>query len=207
MGHQNIRQRFDTVFSKYCSVFLYYDILYITLLSPSGQLGYRFGQFDYEGQEGNVVTVEVVKEGTNDFEFFVNITTFTISEAVANGALSAAPDEVLILTTVGDGKNITRNLPTTVCIIILKFKQSMLHRVRCYKYRMYRIAGIIRGGQFSREGEPFVLRGLFAGLKFTDPIPPVMFRERTLFPPLCFAGLFLAGETQPRIKRKLYPRE
>ena len=78
------------------------------------------------------MTVEVVKEGTNDFEFFLNITTFTISEAVANGALSAAPDEVLILTT-GGGKNITRNLPTTVCIIILKFKQPMLRRVRCYK--------------------------------------------------------------------------
>ena len=60
----------------------------------------------------------------------------------------------------------------------------------------YRIAGIIRGGQFSREGEPFVLRGLFAGLKFTDPIPPLCSRADPI-PPLCFAGLFFADETQP----------
>ena len=33
----------------------------------------------------------------------------------------------------------------------------------------YGIAGIIRGGQFSRVGEPFVLRWLFVGFKIRRP--------------------------------------
>ena len=56
-----------------------------------------------------------------------------------------------------------------------------------YNTAMYRIAGIIRGGQFSREGEPFVLRGLFAGLKFADTIPPLCF-ARGPYSPAMFRG-------------------
>ena len=57
---------------------------------------------------------------------------------------------------------------------------------QCRGFCYYRIAGIIRWGQFSRKGEPFVLWGVFVGLKFADPIPP-----------LYFAGLFFMDETQP----------
>ena len=56
----------------------------------------------------------------------------------------------------------------------------------------YRIAGIIRGGQFSREGEAFVLQGLFAGLKFADPIPPLCF-ARGPYSPAMFRGFIFRG--------------
>ena len=54
---------------------------------------------------------------------------------------------------------------------------------------IYRIADIIRGGQFSREGEPFVLQMIFACLKFADPTPT-----------LCLAS----GPYSPRYVSRVY---
>ena len=57
-------------------------------------------------------------------------------------------------------------------LYMLLYKQQCRGFYYCSK-ESSTIAGIIHRGQFSREEEPFVLRGLFAVLKFAAPTPPL----------------------------------